>query len=241
MAHVLFEDRNFEAVRLWRALTNQEADQIRRQGIKAPIVVAPNGIRLKPFDNVVPPLQTKERRRILFLGRLHPRKGIPLLLQAWAQLREKHKDWEVVIAGPDEEGHLGELKAIVARLGLKESVSFPGAVTGSEKVLLIKSADLFALTSYSEGFPVAVLEAMACRVPVLLTDSCNFPELAAHGGGWESAAEPPRVLANLGAALTASDEERAQRGEIGRKLVEKRYTWPAIADTILNACEHYCR
>lgn len=241
LAHSLFETRNFEAARLWRALTNKEADQIRRQGVTAPIIVAPNGIRLEPFDNVAPSKQAKKRKRLLFLGRLHPKKGIDLLLQSWATLREQHPDWEIIVAGPDEGGYLATLQELVTRLNLQDSVSFPGSVTGSEKVRLFKSADLFALTSHSEGFSVAVLESMACRIPVLLTIPCNFPELAAEGGGWECAPTAEEVKKTLAAALNASDEERCQRGELGRKLVEKRYTWPAIAKTILQATEHHCR
>lgn len=241
LAHLLFENRNFRAARLWRALTTKEADQIRRQGIRAPIVIAPNGIRLEPFDNVPPSPGNKTRRRLLFLGRIHPKKGLDLLLEAWAQLAPKHRDWEVVVAGPDENGHLATLQAIVRKRGLEESVSFPGPVTGSEKVLLLKSADLFVLTSRSEGFSVAVLEAMACRIPVLLTKPCNFHELAAAGGGFECEAEFDSIRKKLVEALAASDLERTERGEHGRGLVQSRYTWPAISQTILEACEHHCR
>jgi glycosyltransferase involved in cell wall biosynthesis len=241
VAHALFETRNFASVRLWRALTGKEADQIRAQGMSAPIVVAPNGIRLEPFDNIPASHKTKARRRLLFLGRLHPKKGIDLLLQAWAKMRSHHPDWEIVVAGPDEDGHLATLREIVSRLDLHQSVSFPGAVTGAEKVALLKSADLFALTSYSEGFSVAVLEAMACRLPVLLTTPCNFPELTQEGGGWQCEANVDDVERSLRLALEATEEEREQRGAVGRKLVEERYTWAAIAGEILAACERHCR
>lgn len=241
LAHLLFENRNFRVARLWRALTSKEADQIRQQGIRAPIVVAPNGIRLEPFDNVHPSPFSKKRHRILFLGRLHPKKGIDLLLKAWAQLAPKYPDWEVIVAGPDEAGYLATLQELVRKLGLKKCVRFPGVITGSEKVLLLKSADLFALTSRSEGFSVAVLEAMACKLPILLTTPCNFHELAASGGGYECEAETGSIQIKLDEALAASERERKQRGACSRQLVQSRYTWPAISQTILEACEHHCR
>lgn len=241
LAHLLFENQNFACARLWRALTNKEADQIRAQGIAAPIVVAPNGIRLERFDNVPFSPVRKERRRLLFLGRLHPKKGIDLLLRAWSCLAPRHPDWELMIAGPDENGYLATLQSLVRELNLEESVSFPGTVTGTEKVLLLKSADLFALTSRSEGFSVAILEAMACRLPVLLTEPCNFPELPAAGGGLECAADPEGVLKGLTEALSVSDQERRQRGEAARRLVQSRYTWAAVSKTILDACEQHCR
>jgi glycosyltransferase involved in cell wall biosynthesis len=239
VASWLFEGANFRAARLWRALTGKEADQIRSLGIVAPIVIAPNGIRMEVFDRVEQ-AAPKQRRRLLFLGRLHPKKGLPLLLHAWASAGTATRDWEAVIAGPDEGGHLAEVQALASRLGIADAFSFPGVVTGEAKVSLLKSADLFALTSHSEGFSIAILEALACQVPVLATDACNFSELAAIGAGWECTVEPSSVAAALRTALGATDLERRQRGEIGRRLVASRYNWNAIAKTIIDATEQHC-
>lgn len=241
MAHWLFETENFKAARLWRALTAKEADQIRAQGIRAPVVVAPNGIRLEFFDKVDGSSTNRNRRRILFLGRLHPKKGIDLLIQAWSRLRASNPDWELVVAGPDEGGYLESLKATVRRLHLEESVTFPGTITGTEKVRLLKSADLFALTSHSEGFSVAILEAMACGLPILFTTPCNFPELATEGGGFQCEPEPESVRRGLAEALGAVKNEGQERGACARRLVEHGYTWPAISKRIVEACEHYCQ
>jgi len=241
LAHLLFENKNFRSVCLWRALTPKEADQIREQGISTEIVVAPNGIRLDPFDKVAASKTPKKRKRILFLGRLHPKKGIDLLLQAWAKLAPRFSDWEIIVAGPNENSYLATLRGIVRELDLGKSVSFPGPVTGVEKVQLFKSADLFVLTSRSEGFSVAVLEAMACRVPVLITTPCNFDELSIDGGGFSCEPDAKSIERKLESALQCSDEERIERGEAGRKLVETQYTWSAISKTILDACEYHCR
>lgn len=239
-AHLLFENRNFSAARLWRALTGKEADQIREQGITAPVVVAPNGIHLPPFDNVKAPARG-ERKRLLFLGRIHPKKGLDLLADAWGALHEEYPDWELVIAGPDEGGHLADITERSRRAGGADRITYTGSVTGDEKVRLLKSADLFVLSSYSEGFSVAVLEALACGVPVLLTNACNFPELARGGAGWECVPDPYSLIDTLEESLSASDAERRQRGAAGRRMVESHYTWDAIARTILDACEEHCR
>jgi glycosyltransferase involved in cell wall biosynthesis len=240
-ARFLFEDKNFEKARLWRALTDKEADQIRAQGIRAPIIVAPNGIRLEPFDCVDPKPRNKSRHRILFLGRLHPKKGIDLLLQAWSRLAPRYRDWEVVVAGPDEGGYLQTLRSLVRQLSLEKTVTFPGAFSGGQKIVLLKSADLFVLTSHSEGFSVALLEALACGLPVLATTPCNFPELATLGGGFECAPDLDAIARCLDQALAVSVEERRQRGNAGRRLVKDNYTWSAISQTIVEACEHHCR
>jgi glycosyltransferase involved in cell wall biosynthesis len=146
-----------------------------------------------------------------------------------------------VIAGPDEGGYLQSLRALVRQLSLEKTVSFPGAFSGGQKIVLLKSADLFVLTSHSEGFSVALLEAMACGIPVLATTACNFPELVLDGGGFECPAESDAITKCLDDALSASVEERHQRGNAGRRLVKNNYTWSAISQTIIEACELHCR
>lgn len=240
LAHWLFEDANFRHAQLWRALTNKEADQIRGQGITAPVVVAANGIHLEAFDTAPAPETTKTRRRCVFMGRLHSKKGLDLLLHAWSELKNAHLDWELLIAGPDEGGYQAVVEKVIKDLGINDGVRLVGAVSGDEKVAFLKSADVFILPSYSEGFSVAILEAMACRVPVVATTACNFPELAKDGGGWECAPEMTSVRKALEEALSSSDTERRERGLAGRRLVEKSYTWVAIAALILEACEEHC-
>jgi len=250
LVHWLFEDANFRHARLWRALTVKEADQIRRYGIKAPIVVAPNGLNLRDYPGPESPpgdLETpmagrlaKTRRRALFLGRIHPKKGLDLLLPSWAKLETARKDWELVVAGPDEQGYLQHSRKLVESLNLQDDVVFTGPVTGKTKRALLYSADLFVLPSYSEGFSMSVLEAMACRVPVAATTACNFPELFREGGGWECAPSRDSVEATLREALCASEQERRQRGEIARQLLERDYAWPRIAQRLLDACSAHC-
>ena len=187
LVHWLFEDANIRDVRLWRALTPKEADQIRARGYRAPIVVAPNGIDLghynragQPDDPIETPLigaLKKTRKRLLFLARIHPKKGLNLLLPAWAGLGAARRGWELVIAGPDEQGYMETVRRLAEELGVEEEITFTGTVTGQHKVNLFHSADLYALTSYSEGMPTSVLEAMACAVPVVATRDCNIAEI----------------------------------------------------------------
>ena len=247
--HFLFENRNMRECRLWRALTNKEADQIRGLGFKAPIGVAPNGVRLKDYDMVAPPgtpaqLKLSERARnkrgLVFMARLHPKKGLNLLLPVWSKLAAWHKDWELIIAGPDEGGYLATIKQLIRELGLESSTTLTGTVTGWAKLELLRKAEVFILPSYSEGLPVTVLEAMACRVPVIATHESNIPELETEGGGWLCHAGTGSIHGALSRALAAGDSERKSRGQTARALVERRYTWPAIAAAIRDGCERHC-
>ena len=237
LAHWLFEDANFKHVRLWRALTDREADQIKSVvGARANIVVAPNGMDLS-IVKMANFARKNGRRRALFLGRLHPKKGLDLLIRAWSEAGSASADWELVIAGPDEGGHEAEVRQWVTDAGLQRSVSFIGSVSGPAKYDLIASADLFVLTSYSEGLPMAPLEAMAAGVPVALTHECNLPEVGQTGAGWLCAAAPGEVRSMIKTALLADDAARQQRGTAGRLLVEKRFSWQKTVATLQEACQ----
>lgn len=242
LVRLLFEDRNFRSLRLWRALTRKEAGQIRALGMKQPVEVLPNGIRLEEIDQEITsedsaPFRERLRsKRILFLGRLHPKKGLDLLVQAWAALAGKFPDWELAIVGPDEGGYLTEVRAMLAKSGAADSVRFFGSVRGAGKVAAFRSADLFVLPSYSEGFPVAVVEAAAHRLPCIVTNECNFPELAEAEAAWECLPTADSFTAALERALRADDTERSQRGERGRALIESDYTWPLIARKMHDIC-----
>ena len=246
----LFEDRNIRDVRFWRALTAIEADQIAATGARQPIVVIPNGLDVADFARpavmerpIRTPLVanlTKRSRRILFLGRIHPKKGLMLLLPAWARVCPRAQDWELVIAGPDEGGHLAEVRARAAELDLESRVTFTGLVQGDEKVRLLHSADLFVLPSYSEGLPMSVLEALACEVPVVATRESNVGDLMADGAGWDCGATVDSVAEALERAVLSSDSERAGRGSAGRRAVEARYAWPSVVNELERACAAYC-
>lgn len=249
LVHRLFEDGNFEHARLWRALTLKEADQIRAQGLKAPVVVAPGGIDLSRFriphssgEEIETPLVarlTKTRRRAVFIARLHPKKGLDLLLPTWRT--QAWRNWELIIAGPDEGGYAAEVDRMIREFDLGDSVRRVGSLSHEPKIKLLKSADLFVLPSYSEGFANSILEAMATSTAVLATRECNFPELFEHGGGWACDANQKSLCAALATAISASDEERSERGRAGFGLAQRDYTWEKISQRLLDACAAHCR
>jgi glycosyltransferase involved in cell wall biosynthesis len=250
LVHWLFEDANFQHARLWRALTYKEADQIRSQGIKSPVVVIPVGLDVADFEvpfrageeiqtPLVPQLVSRHRFRAVFISRLHPKKGLDILLAAWAGLAAERREWELIIAGPDE-GAAATVDRLIQQFELTDLVRRVGKITHESKVKLLKSADIFVLPSYSEGFTSAILEAMAAAVPVVATRECNFPELFQQGGGWECDVSLDSVTEALRLALTASPAERKQRGAAGRRLLEGNYTSESVCRQLLQACDSYC-
>ena len=227
--------RNADAL---HAITPAERDRIAHLGYQTPITVAPNGIDPAPFDTLPDPSKFLERfptlkgkRVILFLGRLNPTKGLDILARAFSAIARRFPNTVLLIVGPDEEGGQRIMESILRSEGILDKAVFTGMLTGHDKLAALSRADLFILPSYSEGFSVAILEAMAARLPVVITEACNFPEVAEHDAGFVVSAENSPV-ADAIATLLSNPDLRARMGERGRKLVSERYTWQTTAATL---------
>ncbi|HVX66141.1 MAG TPA: glycosyltransferase, partial [Bryobacteraceae bacterium] len=212
------------------ALSKAELDDYRRFGLSNPVAVIPNGVDSAPDADPGPFLAgwpaLAGKRLVLFLGRVHYKKGLDLFFRAWkAAAPEAH----LVIAGRDSEHSAAPLHALAAELGIARQVTFTGPLYGALKWSALAAADLFVLPSRSEGFSVAVLEAMSAARPVLITTPCNFPEAAAHGCGWVVEPDAGALAAALTRALSLPPEVLQASGRSGRALVAEHYTWNAIA------------
>ena len=235
IAHFVFEDDAFAGTSLWRALTTAEADQIRKNGGKGEIVVVPTGIDLGPIDAA--PCKKAERKTLIFLSRLHKKKGLDLLLPAWQRIQPRFPEWKLAIGGKEEDGTGQWAADFVKANGLTDSVDVIGPIPQGGKFDFIKSGSAFILPSYSEGFSMGILEAMACELPVICTDACHFPEAATQGGGWECEVSVDSVADALGALMSCNDAELADRGRSARRLAQENYTWDKLAGDLHNACE----
>jgi glycosyltransferase involved in cell wall biosynthesis len=244
LAGWLFERRNLSTAHCLHALCAAEAESFRRYGLRNPIAVVPNGVHPSVFERPpgrailearIPALRS--RRWILFLSRIHPKKGLPHLLRAWATVsaerRTRSAEWMLVIAGPDELYHEADMKCLAIELGLERVVLFTGPLHGADKLAALGGAEFFVLPSFSEGFSMAVLEAAASGLPVLLTPPCNFPELVRAGAAVEVSPDVAGCVAGLRQLLGMPDAERRAMGQQGKDLVANSYTWPRIAEEML--------
>jgi poly(glycerol-phosphate) alpha-glucosyltransferase len=221
-----------------QALTETEAAQFRRFGLTAPAVVVPNGVDLAKFDRKAPPLAVQlglapGGATLLFMSRLHPKKGLDVLLRAFAQVSAALPALTLVIAGNDAgTGYAGELTRLAGTLGIGDRCRFAGEVRGEAKLDMLAGADAFVLPSHSEGLPVAAIEAMAAALPVILTPGCNLPEVASAGAGL--IVEPvPEMLARAIGDLFANRDAARAMGDNGRRLVAGKFTWRRIgAETL---------
>ncbi|HEY1662554.1 MAG TPA: glycosyltransferase [Verrucomicrobiae bacterium] len=236
LAAHLFENKNLRKADCLHALCPAEANNFRQYGLKNPIAVIPNGVDLdsfeQPADSVIeekfPDL--RGRRRVLFLSRLHSKKGLANLLQAWQKIVSDFQDWQLLIVGSGDPAYEQQLKSSVLNLIMEKRVVFLGPLYGDDKARILAAADAFVLPSFSEGFSMAVLEAAASGLPILLTHECNFPELARSNGAIEISPDFPAVEAGLRQILGLPEEQRKSMGQCGRELVKKSYTWAAVTE-----------
>jgi glycosyltransferase involved in cell wall biosynthesis len=247
LAWWLYQRKDLAVARVLHATSCAEARGFRQAGLTQPIAIIPNGVELPGTGRLEPriprpALQPPHSavRTALFLGRIHPVKGLLNLVNAWASLsagrpasgtlRATNGEWKMVIAGGDENGHRAELEAAIRARGLERSFEFAGPIRGEAKWKLYQEADLFILPSHSENFGLVVAEALACGVPVITTRGTPWEELPAQSCGWWVEPSMDALAGALREAFSISDAERAEMGERGRRLIESKYTWPRVAE-----------
>lgn len=231
IAGSLFESRHLRSAGCLHALCRSEADAIRKAGLTNPVCTIPNGIDL-PYiarQSIANGGDADGRKRMLFLGRIHPKKGLFELIRAWSSAAQHLKDWKLTIAGWDDGGHLNGLQELVNDCNLDRSIDFFGPAYGEEKERLLSAADAFILPSFSEGLPMSVLEAWAYRLPVLMTNECNLPEGFSQECALKVKPDESSLARSLVAFSNANHVDRFEMGMRGRQLVERSFTWEKVA------------
>ena len=236
LAARLFEREHLQRAACLHALCPSEAEAIRAYGLTNPICILPNGMDLPDLaEPAAPPSWVGQfpahRRVLLFLGRLHPKKGLRPLLQAWSQLPQQ--DWQLVIAGWDQGGHRAELEAMARVQPRPDSITFCGPLHGPAKAAAYRAASAFILPSFSEGLPMTILEAWAYARPVLMTAACNLPEGFNSGSALEITTDHAMLAQSLAQFLARDPAALADMGQRGRALVRDQFSWTRIAAGML--------
>jgi glycosyltransferase involved in cell wall biosynthesis len=220
-----YEQRALQAAHLLHATADQEAESLRILGLTNPIAVVANGVDIPADYTHIP--TSDGTNTALFLSRIHPKKGLLNLINAWSIVRPK--GWRMIIAGTDEAGHKNELCEAVRRAGLEDVFVFVGPVFDESKEQLFRQADLFILPSYSENFGISIAEALAYGLPVITTTGTPWRELQEHTCGWWVDIGVNPLEEALRDAVSLSGDELQAMGVRGRRLVEDRYAWTSIA------------
>jgi glycosyltransferase involved in cell wall biosynthesis len=235
-----------------RALCRSEAQSIRAYGLENPVCIIPNGVDLPEPQNgrpvsAQPPFANfkKEGKKVLlYLGRLHPKKGIANLIKSWALLRSSRSSvgdvpsdqWVLVIAGWDQGSYERELRRQTADNGTANSILFLGPRFNEEKAACFRNCDAFVLPSYSEGLPTVVLEAWSHGKPVLMTPQCNLPEGFAADAAIRVETKSESIQQGIRTLLEMSAADRRAMGQRGLKLISEHFTWSKIASQMRDLC-----
>ena len=208
----------------FHATADSEYEEIRSAGLlRQPVCVIPNGID-------VPEMKLKavtQSRILLFLGRIHPKKGVDLLLRAWAAVGPKFPEWELRIAGPDNNGYLPRMQAMAETLNLKR-VEFCGPLYGETKQAAYREAELFVLPTHSENFGITVAESLAVGTPAIVSKGAPWSGLEEHRAGWWIDIGIDPLVACMEEAMSLSRNELISKGQSGREWMIKDYSWPRI-------------
>jgi len=234
----LVEARNLRRAACLHALSRPEIGHLRALAPWAPICFVPNGVDLAFFDRMPPRAVLEADHRelagkfvLLFFGRVHIKKGLDLLAEAVGRLAPAYPELHLVVAGNDD-GALSPFRERLDHLGLSSRLTYVGHVAGERARQVWAAADAFVLPSYSEGFSMATLEAMACRLPTVITTACHFPEAKAAAASVVVTADVDSVTQGIRDLLDRTPAERRRIGDAGRQLVEDRYTWDRQAERL---------
>ncbi|HEX9045950.1 MAG TPA: glycosyltransferase, partial [Verrucomicrobiae bacterium] len=263
IAHFFYEGAHLRDAGCLRALCESEARAIRQLGLKNPIAIIPNGIDLPepggrdasgaaPWAGWLQPGQ----KLMLFLSRIHPKKGLVNLIKAWELHRKSPAangqagEWVLGIAGWDQGGHEAELKRLATELGIPwadvrdpvrdgktPALFFLGPQFNERKTACYRQCDAFVLPSFSEGVPMVVLEAWTHAKPVLMTPECNLPIGFARNAALRIETSPESIASGLREFLDLPDSDRAALGRQGLQLVQEQFVWPLIGQEMARLYE----
>jgi glycosyltransferase involved in cell wall biosynthesis len=222
-----------------------ERDLIKPLGFTAPVEIIPNGVFPREIEGLPAPgsfvakrPELAGKRFILFLSRLHFKKGLDYLADAFAVVAKKDPGVILVVAGPDD-GMQAPMTEQLRAQGVLDRVVFTGPLWGPDKMAALVDCWCFCLPSRQEGFSMAITEALGCRKPVVVSEGCHFPEVAEARAGWVTSLGAEPTAKALEAALALSPAEAAAMGERGRDLVLSRFTWPKIAEMTIAGYERH--
>ncbi len=210
------------------ATSTTEEQSIQRQRLRVPIVVIPNGLDIPHAVEQSPTIRPANSiRTALFVGRIYPVKGLPLLVEAWAKVRPS--GWKLRLVGPDEAGHQAQVERLIHEQGLANIIAFEGPLEGESKAAAYREADLFILPSHTENFGMAIGEALSYGVPVLTTKGTPWSSLIDHQCGWWVDVDSTAIAHALREATSLNSTTLQEMGARGLEMARNAFSWKDVA------------
>lgn len=205
------------------ATCEEEYEDIRRLGFKQPVCIIPCGVKFATNSS----FSSNRTKTVLFFGRIHPKKGIDLLLHAWSKIQSKFVDWDLKISGVGEDDYIEHLIALKSSLNLKR-VTFAGPKYGDAKFEQYNNASLYVLPSFNENFGISIAEAMSCALPVITTLGTPWRALTDIRGGWQIRPDVDDLVNCLNLALTLPVNELTEMGLRSQEYVTHNFSWATV-------------
>lgn len=226
LAWIAYQLGDLRTAKGFHATSDAEATSIRRLGFPQPIAVIPNSVTA-PHLLPVKRLDRGQIKQALFLSRIHPKKGLLDLINAWGLVRPAH--WRLSIVGGDELGHRKEVEALICSQGLQDAITVASQVSDQEKWLFYADSDLFILPSYSENFGVVVAEALLMGLPVITTTATPWSVIEEIHCGWYIDPGVATLKTALEKAFASSAEQLGAMGARSRQVAADRFDWDRVA------------
>lgn len=212
------------------ATADSERDNLLKLGYNSRVKVVKLGI---DADGIALKKSWKRTRRMLFLSRVHPKKGVNFLVEAAAVLCEQLKGWHIVIAGEGDADYVDSLKTQIREQGLEDIVRLAGGVYGEEKWRLFQTSDFFVLPTHSENFGLAIAESLASGTPVITTNGAPWDDLNTCGAGACIDIGTQPLVDTLRQFISLTDDELERMGRNGRMLIERKYSAKVMAKEMM--------
>jgi len=244
-----FEKKNLNSAAAIQFSSNMEEEIARDfMMITSPKLLIPEGINVEPFEKL--PFRGSFRARypvmdgkslILHLGRLHQKKGLELLVEAFFQIAKRREDVHLVLAGSGDADFVMRITKMLHDFGIFERTTMTGQLGDHDKLAILQDADIFVLASYGENFGLSVVEAMACGLPVLISDKVGiWREIVEAGAGIVAPCNSNKIADQLEKLLNDS-ELRLNTGQRGKSLVEAQFSTDRMAEKMEAAYQSLCR
>ena len=237
----LVQDRILASAAALHAITQTESEHLGALGYKSRKAIIPNGILVDPFmdfpdtsDFLAKYKALQGKRVVLFVGRIMKKKGLDILMRAFAAIADKFQDVALLIVGPDEGGNQSKLEKFLHKADLSHRVVFTGLLTGHDRLAAFGCAEIFVLPSHSEVGSRVVLEAMASKLPVILSEGCQFSEVAEYQAGYITKLDNTSLAETIDTLLSLDRDRLVRMGGNGQKLMLEKFSWERMAGQMLN-------
>jgi len=229
----LIEKYHLKNATCLRATSDMEMNTFKKLGYKNKIINIPNSIKIPTLNQKIK-FKIKKKKRILFLNRIHEKKGISELLNAWKHIHNKYLDWELVICGFDENGYRDKMIKLSNDLKLNRVV-WKDFVMGKDKDKLFRSSDLFVLLSHSENFGLSIAEALSFGLPVITTTNTPWKDLEKYKCGWCIDLKMKKIVKTIENAICLNPKKMILMGKRGRAWVVRDFSDQSIAPKLQSA------